>query len=139
MRFAADSMLGKLARWLRLSGYDVTYLSEGLNDREILDLAAGEGRILLTRDSQLHRSAEKRWIKAVLIESNHLVKQLRQLVRCAGVKLQEAPLFSRCPLCNGEIAQAEEGLWRCAECGKVYWEGRHWENIRRTIEEVKDV
>jgi hypothetical protein len=154
MRFAADSMLGRLARWLRLSGYDVTYLSEASDDEELLDLATADRRVLLTRDAALYRSARKRGIRAVFVESCDLVEQLKQLIGALGVHLYDMPFFSRCPVCNGKIKGAEKRelkgelpenvlvedreFWRCTDCGKIYWEGRHWENIRRIIEEVRD-
>lgn len=154
MRFVADSMLGRLTRWLRLSGYDVEYSSMGLGDAEILDLASKDKRVLLTRDLNLYQGAEKRGVSAVLVESGDIVEQLKQLIDNQGVSLSSTPLFSRCPVCNGEIIAAKketlEGVlpgsllrkvkefWQCSVCEKVYWEGRHWEKIKKTIEKVRD-
>ncbi len=153
MRFAADSMLGRLTRWLRLSGYDARYLSETMDDEKILDLLRADRRVLLTRDWALYQRARGLGVKAVFIESCDIVKQLKQVIADLGLRLHSAPLFSRCPVCNGEISRAGreelEGdvpenvlmgareFWRCADCGKVYWEGKHWENIRKMVEEVR--
>ena len=153
MRFAADSMLGRLTRWLRLSGYDVKYLSGASDDEEILDLAIAERLVLLTQNAALYRSARKLGIRAVFVESGAIVEQLKQMIGALGVHLYNTPFFSRCPVCNGEIEGAEKEelggelsenvltgtreFWRCADCGKIYWEGRHWENIRKMIEEVR--
>lgn len=153
MRFAADSMLGRLTRWLRLSGYDVMYLPGASEDEELLDIATAEKRVLLTRDATLYQRAQKQGITAVFVESGDIVEQLKQVIGALGVRLYNTPIFSRCPNCNGKIKGAEKRelrgelpenvlagtreFWRCTDCGKIYWEGRHWENIRRMIEEVR--
>ncbi|MDP6459847.1 MAG: Mut7-C RNAse domain-containing protein, partial [Candidatus Hydrothermarchaeota archaeon] len=123
------------------------------DDGEILDLATAERRVLLTRDAALYRSARKRGVTAVFVESGAIVEQLKQMIGALEVHLYNTPFFSRCPVCNGELKETEkeklEGefpenvltgareFWRCADCGKIYWEGRHWENIRKMIEEVR--
>jgi hypothetical protein len=153
MRLVADSMLGRLTRWLRLSGYDVKYISGASEDEELLDLATAERRVLLTRDAALYRSARKRGVRTVFVESGDIVEQLKQVIGALGVHLYNTPSFSRCPVCNGKIRGEDreelEGelpenvlmgtrkFWRCTDCGKIYWEGKHWENIRKIIEEVR--
>ncbi len=153
MRLAADSMLGRLTRWLRLSGHDVKYFSGASDDEELLDLATAERRVLLTRDAALYRSARKRGVRTVFVESGDIVEQLKQVIGTLGVHLYNTPSFSRCPVCNGKIRGEDreelEGelpenvlmgarkFWRCTDCRKIYWEGKHWENIRKMIEEVR--
>jgi hypothetical protein len=153
MRFAVDSMLGRLARWMRLSGYDVTYL-RGWRDKDILMLAAKENRILLSRDSALCQRASKKKIKCLYVKNGDVLGQLRQVVEELQVELSETPGCSRCPKCNGEIIKAEEEsisrvpenvkdsveeFWECTACGQVYWEGSHWRNIREVVRKVRDV
>jgi hypothetical protein len=151
MRFFADSMLGRLGRWLRLSGYDTLY-TRGGEDEGILHRVARERRILLTRDEALFRKAVKRGISASRLASDDLLDQLRQLVREWGVVIRDTPARSRCPLCNGEIREVREGavegkipegvrekverFWTCGACGQVYWEGTHWKRIRETVERL---
>ncbi|NOZ76704.1 MAG: hypothetical protein GXO65_03315 [Euryarchaeota archaeon] len=151
MRFVADSMLGRLARWLRMSGHDTAYPLEA-GDRELLELAAGEGRVLLTRDRGLHRRAAGAGVESILIGDDHIHGQLRQLME-AGVEIRDTPVCSRCPACNGDMEAVEKGdvegrvpagvfqgvedFWRCRDCGKVYWEGGHWEDIRRQVRLVR--
>lgn len=146
-------MLGRLARWLRLSGYDVAYLRQR-RDRDVLERAKKEGRVLLSRDGQLCQRARKEGVKCLYVESGDVVEQLAQAIRELGIRLSDTPVYSRCPRCNGEIIRAgEESIarvpemvrkrvdefWECSECGQVYWEGSHWRNIKKVVRMVRDV
>ena len=145
MKFAADRMLGKLAKWLRFLGYDTTYCND-LSEDEYL-AQANEGRILLTRNTRLKRKVAKD--KLVFIRDNDPKVQLQELIR--GLRLRPEPnhFFTRCTLCN-EILDPTEGadvygrvpdyIWtahdrfsRCDRCGKLYWEGSHLERNRKEI------
>ena len=149
MKLITDSMLGRLARWLRISGYDVVYVA-GMEDDEILEMASAEGgRVLVSRDEDLCRKAAKAGVQYVLIRSGEILDQLRQMKREAGVEFHGEPTFSRCPLCNGEVGRADkrevEGkvpeevldrvpeFWQCRDCGRVYWHGSHWDGIRDMV------
>ncbi|MGI6210058.1 MAG: Mut7-C RNAse domain-containing protein, partial [Anaerolineae bacterium] len=78
--FIADAMLGKLARWLRLAGYDTIY-DAALDDRELARRARESGRILLTRDREL---AGRRGVRAYLVQSEQVQEQLEEVLRAAG-------------------------------------------------------
>jgi uncharacterized protein with PIN domain len=138
-KFLCDEMLGALARWLRIIGYDAAY-AKGGGDAEILAMAVCDGRVLLTRDEQL---AERSGGRAVLIRSCDLDEQLAQLRDELGVRYHsDSP---RCPLCGNILAieTREEasghvpenslrscgGFFRCLGCGHRYWEGSHWKGI----------
>ncbi|MCL4459409.1 MAG: Mut7-C RNAse domain-containing protein [Chloroflexi bacterium] len=144
MKFIADAMLGRLAKWLRILGYDTLY-SAKLDDLALARLARIEKRILLTRDEQLSRL---RGIRSVLIRSDRIEEQLLQLWQEVNINLnQEA--FSRCLVCNAPLdAVAKEGVKdavppyvystqeqfsRCPECGRLYWRGTHYEHIQRRL------
>lgn len=145
MKFAADRMLGKLAKWLRFLGYDTTY-SNDLSEDEYL-AQVNEGRILLTRNTRLKRNVPKD--KLVFIRDNDPKVQLQELI--SGLRLRPEPkrFFTRCTLCN-EVLDPTEGadvygrvpdyIWtahdrfsRCDRCGKLYWEGSHLERNRKEI------
>lgn len=143
MNLLADAMLGKLARWLRIMGYDTLY-DPALNDDMLLNLSRKEGRTLLTRDVDLHRRAQREGIDSILIHSDllpHELGEISSLLR--GVRGE-----SRCPACNGSLAEVErsslqeaslpiEGpFWRCLSCGKAYWHGSHWRGINRTLSKL---
>jgi len=150
-RFTTDTMLGKLARWLRLSGYD-TYYSRKAGDSFLLEKSKSEGRVLLTRDRDLVEKARKLSVKAVLIRSTSIEAQLAQMLSL-GLRLKAEPSQALCPLCGSEVRVAgeeevaslprkvkekQEEFYMCEECGKIYWEGSHWENIRKRLERVEN-
>jgi uncharacterized protein with PIN domain len=146
MRFIADAMLGKLARWLRLSGYDVMYKVE-FEDDAIIENA--KERVLLTRDRELFLRAKKEGLQALLIQDTGIKEQLRELTRELKIELQDSPRLARCPLCNSEIEKIDKEkisarvpknvtqFWVCKDCRNIYWEGGHWKNIKETVKDVK--
>ncbi len=138
MKLLCDHMLGTLAKWLRFMGYDTAY-PEPLGDTELLELARREDRVLLTRDKELaSRSPE-----ALRVRSDDLEEQIREVA--ARLQLKVVDPLSRCSLCNSVLAVASreevgdlvpEGVrarhdtfWRCPTCGKVYWQGSHWDRM----------
>ncbi len=151
MKFIADAMLGRLARWLRLSGYDVIYTNE-MEDGLILRMSREEERIILTRDKGLYEKALRNNAQAVLLKSNDFAERIRQLQKELGVVIQDKPDLARCPVCNSEIEKISkkdvgsgvpEGIteqidefWRCTGCKKIYWQGGHWKNISSFVEKL---
>jgi uncharacterized protein with PIN domain len=145
-RLLADEMVGRLARYLRILGCDTEY-AHGWSDDEIVRRARLEDRVVLTRDRQLsHRAA-----KAILLTSSRLEDQVRA-ARAAFPDLPADVQFARCTLCNGSldpyrppaVSSLDEGvpwdrvgegmpLYRCAECGHIYWEGSHTAALRRRL------
>lgn len=142
-RFAVDEMLGTLTRWLRIMGYDATYEKDH-DDEEIIDAAMAQGRILLTRDREL---AAKMGERGLYIGSDRLEEQLRQVWQAFGLRPDQD--LARCTVCNGELLPMEEGkakdkvpegvfllnreFFQCQSCGKVYWRGTHWLNIKKRL------
>jgi uncharacterized protein with PIN domain len=145
-RFLLDGMLGSLARWLRILGYDARYARD-LPDRELLSLLSEGDRVLLTRDRQLAARAGER---GEYLGETDLDAQLAFVVTRFQLELDRRP--SRCTACNGRLRivdrasvrqEVNEGtydghrdFWRCEDCGKVYWQGAHWKNIRRRLERL---
>lgn len=136
-RFVADHMLGSLARWLRIMGYDAVY-DKSLDDPAIANLAKSESRFILTRDKELAKEPG-----ALMIEADDLDLQLKAIAEKYGLKFHDDLI--RCTACNGELAVVEkaqvkesvpegafennEKFWKCSKCGKVYWKGTHWHGI----------
>ncbi len=137
LAFVADINLGKLARLLRLFSFD-TILANNLNDREIVEQAVGQKRIILTRDRRLlfHKEiTHGYWVRSVLP-----MQQLEEVVKRFELGSLIRP-FCRCVLCNGLIDAVDkeyvlhllqpktrlyyEKFYRCRCCGQVYWEGSH--------------
>jgi uncharacterized protein with PIN domain len=145
--FVVDAMLGTLAKWLRILGYDAIY-DPGLDDYPLMRLARAENRVLLTRDREL---AQRRGVRTLLIESQVLDEQLQQVV--SELNLEPTPSFSRCPVCNGAlapldrqvarslvpayVAKTQERFRRCPGCGRVYWQGSHWQQIEERLEALQ--
>jgi uncharacterized protein with PIN domain len=142
----ADAMLGRLARWLRLIGYDTAYARDA-SDHQIAARARAEGRIVLTRD---HELARRRGIRCLLIAHQDLEGQLEELRLALGPP--PAGLSPRCPNCNAALRPlAEDEVRRrvpayvyrkherfryCAQCDRVYWPGSHWDEVERTIDQL---
>ncbi len=138
MKLLCDHMLGSLARWLRLMGYDTEYPGPG-PDRELIERARYEGRILLTRDKEL----SARVPGAVLVRSDDLEEQISEVA--AVLRLRLVDPLSRCSLCNAILVPVPlddvknlvpEGVrsrhhefWRCPSCKRVYWQGSHWDKM----------
>lgn len=145
LRLLADGMLGRLAKWLRLLGYDTAYENDA-SDFELARRARAEGRVLLTRDRGL---AARRGLRTLLIESEVLEEQVRQVREVLGPPSD--PPLSRCVLCNRPLraVSPEEVADRvppyvlhtqrefhvCPQCGRVYWPGTHAGRIRKQMEQ----
>ena len=146
-RFAADAMLGRLARWLRVLGFDTSYDTE-LADPVLVRIANEEGRILLTRDRHLLRELQP--LRVHEVRQDEPLDQLRDLVTALELPAP-AELFIRCMLCNIALPpplddeQADRLLppgvrgipgpvRRCPVCGRVYWHGSHVRRMRDALQ-----
>ena len=150
--FIADAMLGRLARWLRMLGYDTAY-EKTITDQALIERALVEGRWVLTRDSYLAKRKLLR-DRHTLVRSDYIVDQLRQLGRELNINLAVgSTTASRCPECNGIlesitredaapsvplfVATQHAHFSRCVDCGKTYWPGTHWESFHRHLAKVR--
>ncbi len=145
MKFVADVMVGKLARWLRIMGYDVLYFHNAKDDF-LIYVAKEDNRILLTRDRRLYLDALQAKARAFCLYSSKTVEQLEEVRDAFSLK---AKPVARCAICNFELKAVSKdevnGLvpefvwyrnsifWRCEGCGKVYWNGTHLKNMVRHI------
>jgi hypothetical protein len=147
-RFVADSMLGRLAKWLRALGFDVVY-HPFADDRELVAWARERAAILLTRDTGLAKTAG---VQIIFITDDHLEKQLQQVVSEAPLDLRQAAPLTRCTVCNEALVTAtreevrdqvppyvyltRERYARCPGCGRIYWEGTHVGRMRARLAEL---
>jgi uncharacterized protein with PIN domain len=141
-------MLGRLARWLRVLGYDTRY-DPSLDDHTLVQLANSEDRVLLTRDRHLLR--ELRPARALQITSDAPLDQLADVVAELALGTPHE-LFRRCLVCNtplADVAPADAAgllppaaralpgsVRRCPTCGRVYWPGSHVRRMTRTLARV---
>ena len=146
MKFIADVHLGRLARRLRLLGFDTAYRND-LDDPEIVEIAISEDRTILTRDHGLlaRRGARGR---GLLVSSGKVAEQVEQVLTAFDLFAAIQP-FRFCLSCNGQITtlDREEALSRvpehiaakypefftCSGCGKIYWEGNHLAGLESLV------
>ena len=155
-RFVVDMNVGRLAKWLRVMGYDTLFPPEG-GDNQLVRIALREGRILVTRDAGIasRRAVRLGQMKVVHILDHDLRGQLTQLVREQRLSLTGG--FSRCVLCNDPLLPAPEDqvakrvppyvlesqstFMECPRCLRIYWPGTHWANmmseLRRVYQEIE--
>lgn len=140
VRLLADAMLGKLAKWLRLLGYDTAY-NPAWDDAEIVRVARAEGRVVATSDRGL---AGRRGIRTLLITSVQLQEQMTQVM--TELSLPPAEAGSRCSVCNSVLEpvaksdlarrvpkyvyDTQEVFRRCPNCDRIYWPGGHWARMQ---------
>jgi len=144
VKFIADVMVGKLARWLRVLGLDVAY-SNKYTDDEIIQVAEKEDRVILTRDAGLTKRRTK--APCLLVSSGNYKEQVRQVIEEFGLK--DFAVFSRCLECNVPLqaVDKDEVFERippfvyltqsrfaiCPFCQRVYWHGTHANNMLNRI------
>ena len=148
-RFAAERTLGKLARWLRLLGFDTVFENEIEGNCFLKRIKPGTILLTRTRQAQETLSASQRF---VFIESNDTSSQLRQVVDELGIERHDIRPFSRCLNCNVIIesidkyeicGQVPDYIWEnnksfqfCPECNRIYWPGSHTE---RSLERIREI
>ncbi len=139
-RLLCDEMLKGLARWLRAAGYDVKMEPDGTADRRLVERAAMERRLLLTRDRTLLeiRGAPR---VVVLLNGNCIDECAGELTHILNIDWLYRP-FSRCLLCNTPLIEIDkpfgfpphtEHLCICPTCDKYYWRGGHVERMSRRL------
>ena len=144
-KLAADNMLGGLAKWLRLLGFDTFYLKDSPTT-PIPD------RILLTSRSHVSQNPMlKGWEKVIYI-SEQSKDQLGDAIRGLNININDIRLLTRCSLCNSELEtiSAEEvsgrvpehifhshkNFSKCPGCGRIYWPGSHQERIKNVVQKL---
>jgi uncharacterized protein with PIN domain len=145
-RFVLDTHLGKLARHLRMAGFDCLYRND-YRDCELITAAVAERRIILTRDKGLLK--QRLVTHGYFVRATESEEQLREVVRAFQLEANLKP-FSRCRECNAElhdapkaevlarlpekVRDAYERFQLCPGCGRVYWEGTHYARLRLLLD-----
>ena len=144
-RFVVDTMLGRLARWLRAMGYDTLYPGQ-CADCELLRIAQAEERLLVTRDRMLARLAHPR---GCLIVAEEVDEQIVEAVAQLALAPAQTDWLSRCLECNGLLEQRDKAalsdlvpdrvlatqseFMGCPGCGRIYWGGSHAERMLKRL------
>lgn len=153
-KFIVDTMLGNVARWLRMLGYDTLYFKK-IEDWKILLMALKDERVILTRDHGLCNRARKKGAKCLLLEQDTMEERLAYISVKTGIRLYMDLERSRCPICNYELVKVDRetvrdkvprrvyekhnDFWYCRKCGKVYWIGKHWKGIEETLKKAREI
>ena len=143
--FAADRTLGKLAKWLRILGFDTLYESD-ISARRFYE-QVGPERVLLTRTEKSRKLFTTS--RVIIITSDHPMSQLRKVLDETGITKDDVRLFSRCIRCNSAIDSIEKEdvyglvpdyIWEtcdkfqiCRRCERIYWKGSHWHRSRERV------
>lgn len=149
MKFILTKELGRLAKWLRILGFDTVYYNQD-NLSSLIIQALRDERIILTRNQRLPQA---RGLKIVLIKNEKIKKQVEEILKTLKIKPEPGIMFSRCILCNTELVdivkdkvkdkvpeyvfKTQEDFLTCPKCQRIYWQGTHWGNVQKTLEEIK--
>ncbi len=145
MKFIADCHLGKVAKYLRIFGFDTLYF-QSIDDNDIINIANQEGRIVLTSDKELYSRIKH---KALYIIHGEFEEQLRAIFKHSDLYKQINP-FSICIECNGKLEKVSknevidsvdlktqifhDNFDRCTKCGRIYWEGDHFKSMKAFVD-----
>jgi len=148
MRLLLTKELGRLAKWLRILGYDAAYFKEH-NSGSLIIQALREERIILTRNQHLPQS---KGIRIIFIQNERIKEQIAETMSVLNIKPQPEMMFTRCIICNEELVDIEkekikdkvpeyvyktqEGFITCPKCNRIYWQGTHWGNVTKTLKEI---
>ena len=150
IKFIVDNNVGKLAKWLRIMGYNALLFTEE-DDGKMIKVALAQNRVILTKDTQImrRRLVTSGRLKAILIEDDEPKAQLRQIADALDLDYQVRP-FSICLECNQSLVERDKDEVRdlvppyvfetqslymeCPSCHRIYWRGTHWQAMSRELE-----
>ncbi|MDD5730713.1 MAG: Mut7-C RNAse domain-containing protein [Candidatus Omnitrophica bacterium] len=149
MKFLLTKELGRLAKWLRILGFDAEYFTEN-NAGSLIIQALRDERIILSRNRRL---AKARGVKTIFISSEKIKEQVPEVLKALNIEAVSDKMFTRCILCNTALIavgkdkikalvpeyvfETQERFFSCPECGRIYWQGSHWGNVVDTLKELK--
>ncbi len=159
-RFIVDHNVGKLAKWLRMMGYNTLFFN-GSDDSRMIATALAEGRVILTRDTGIvkRRLVTRGRLKAVLLTSYEPIAQMKQVISTLNLDICFSP-FSICLECNRTLVKrnqeevrervppyvfkTQKQYMECPACHRLYWRGTHWQAMKRklavfSVKEQKEV
>lgn len=150
MKFLCDQMLGTLAKWLRIYGFDTFFVNSEMDDAKLMEITKKENRILITRDRNLIQSARRENLKTIEIKKTDINEQISTVL--GDIKIDKKKVLSRCILCNTGVEEIKkediktkvpkrvfdnnEKFWFCKKCNKIYWKGSHYEKMFEKINKL---
>ena len=153
MKYLCDQMLGTLAKWLRIYGFDTFYANSKIDDSELIAISKRENRVLITRDKKLLQRARRENLKTIEIKTTEINEQISKAI--VDGEIDHSRILSRCILCNTPVVEIKkydikgkvpkkvfdnnETFWLCSKCNKIYWKGSHYENMVEKINYLKNL
>lgn len=147
MKFIADCHLGKIAKYLRIFGFDTLYF-QTIDDDDIIDIAKREDRFILTSDKELYQRVKN--LNALYLNHAKFEEQLKEIFRHYDLFDKCIP-FSRCTECNEKLQKVQKSeiidtlqlktskyfdtFEQCKGCAKVYWKGDHYKRMHKFVDE----
>jgi len=153
IKLIADNNVGKLARWLRLIGYD-TILLKQKDDAQMIKIALGQNRVVVTKDAQFmkRRLVTNGTLKTVHIEQDDPVLQVQEVVKTLSLDYHFKP-FSLCLECNRaliargkdevrnlvptHVFETQTQYTQCPTCQRIYWPGTHWQAMSKKLQDLQ--
>jgi len=148
VKFILTRELGRLAKWLRILGYDTIYFYQA-NSGSLLIQALREDRIILTRN---HRLSRPGGAPIVMVRSEILKEQIGEVLKQLHIEPRDDIMFSLCVICNTRLIpvskekvkdkvpeyvfSTQEDFITCPSCNRVYWQGTHWGNVKEMLKEI---
>ncbi|MEE9499682.1 MAG: Mut7-C RNAse domain-containing protein [Candidatus Omnitrophota bacterium] len=145
MKFILTKELGRLARWLRILGYDTIYYDKDDKSRLII-ISLRDRRVILTRDSKMSRFTGVRMFR---ITEDDIEKQLAQVAKGLDLDIEEDKTFLRCVDCNEPLVDIKKNKVKdrvppyvfktqkefkmCPSCNKIFWKGTHWQLVKEFL------
>ena len=152
MKFICDTMLGKLAKYLRIVGVDASY-SNSLAISQIMSKASAEQRTILTRRTDHMPLVQTE--ASYFIQSDYPLEQLQDVIRHFNLQADSSSFFTRCLECNQLLDSVDKNsvagsvppyvfntvdtFARCPHCYKIYWKGTHYGNMLKRLQKVLGV
>ena len=145
MKFILTKELGRLAKWLRILGFDTLYYNQN-NPGSLIVQALRDERVILTRNQHLPQA---RGVRIIRLDAEKLGEQIPQIAKALNIKPDNRRMFTRCILCNETLADIEKDKVKdrvpeyvfntqddfvcCPRCKRIYWQGTHWERMRKSL------
>ena len=154
LKFIVDNNAGKLAKWLRMMGYDAIFF-DGSDDSYLVSNALAEDRVILTRDTQIMKRGiiTSGRLKAIFIDSDKTEPQIRQVIDRLHLDYRSR-LFTRCLECNQPLMernkdeikdrvppyvfQTQSQYMECPKCHRIYWRGTHWQSMNKKMKNLTE-
>ena len=153
IKFIADNNVGKLARWLRMIGYD-TLLFKQKDDAQMIKTALSENRVILTKDAQFMKRGlvTNGTLKAIHIKQDDPKLQVQEVVKTLNLNYHFKP-FSLCLECNqaliardkeevqnlvpAQVFETQTQYTECPACHRIYWPGTHWQAMVKKLQDLE--